>query len=508
MKQVIEDLPPGRLADEFELFIESTTDRALFLVSVDGIVTSWTIGSEKLTGWSRDEIIGRPVDLLYTASDRDAGQPRLDRETALLSGTARGECWRTRKDGSEFAADATIVALRDKAGQLRGFGQSVHDITGRKASEQARLHNELHMRSILASVQDAMVVIDQDGGIMSFSAAAERLFGYAEAEIVGHNVSVLMPNPDRERHDGYLRHYRTTGERRIIGIGRIVTGQRRDGSTFPMELSVGEANDGVQRIFTGFIRDLSEQQRAELQLRELQSELIHVSRVSAMGAMASTLAHELNQPLSAIANYLEAARDMLPADTTEGAALLREAVEEGAREALRAGQIVRRLREFVARREVNRGPELLKTIVDEAVRLSLASAHEHGIRVFVQLDPAADMVLVDRVQIQQVLVNLLRNAAEVLSGRDVREITISSKQSGVMVNLSVADTGPGIEPVIAARLFEAFTTNKENGMGLGLSICRTIVEAHGGRISAEPRRDGGSVFSFSLPSVSGDMPDE
>ncbi len=508
MKQVIEDLPAGPVADEFELFIESTTDRALFLVSPDGIISSWTIGSENLTGWSRDEIIGRPMDLLYAASDRDAGQPQADRENALLTGIVRGDCWRTRKDGSEFAADASIVALRDKAGQLRGFGQSVLDITGRKASEQARLHNELHMRSILASVQDAMVVIDQDGGIMSFSAAAERLFGYAEAEILGHNVSVLMPNPDRDRHDGYLRHYRATGERRIIGIGRIVTGQRRDGSTFPMELSVGEANDGVQRIFTGFIRDLSEQRRAELQLRELQSELIHVSRVSAMGAMASTLAHELNQPLSAIANYLEAARDMLPPDPTGDAALLREAVEEGAREALRAGQIVRRLREFVARREVNRRPEPLKTIVDEAVRLSLASAHEHGIRVFVALDPASEMVLVDRVQIQQVLVNLLRNAAEVLTDRDVREITVSSKQSGVMVTLSVADTGPGIEPVIAARLFEAFTTSKESGMGLGLSICRTIVEAHGGRISAEPRCGGGTVFSFSLPSAPGDMIDE
>jgi two-component system sensor kinase FixL len=508
MKHVINALPPGKSADEFELFIESTTDRALFLVSPDGGVTSWTTGSEKLTGWSRDEIIGQPVDLLYTASDRAAGLPRFDREAALSKGIARGECWRTRKDGSEFAADATTVALRDKNGQLRGFGQSVYDITHRKAAEQARLHNELHIRSILASVQDAMVVIDAGGRILSFSAAAERLFGYAEAEIVGHNVSVLMPSPDRERHDAYLGHYRATGERRIIGIGRIVTGQKRDGTIFPMELSVGEADDGTERIFTGFIRDLTEKQHAERQLKELQSELIHVSRVSAMGAMASTLAHELNQPLSAIANYLEAARDMLPADENAESALLREAVEEGAREALRAGQIVRRLREFVARREVNRRPETLSTIIDEAVRLSLAGARERGVRVFVDLDPTADRVLVDKVQIQQVLVNLLRNAAEVLADCDVRDIAISTKRADAMVETRVADTGPGIDTAVASRLFEAFTTSKDNGMGLGLSICRTIVEAHGGRISAQPRSGGGTVFSFSLPSVSGDMLDE
>ena len=170
--------------------------------------------------------------------------------------------------------------------------------------------SEAHVRSILATIPDAMVVIDEYGQILSFSAAAEKMFGYTESDVLGENVSMLMPSPDRERHDGYLRHYRETGERKIIGIGRLTTARRRDGYTFPIELSIGEAWVGEKRIFTGFIHDITDRQQVELRLRDLQSELAHVGRISEMGSLASSLAHELNQPLTAIANYCEAARDL------------------------------------------------------------------------------------------------------------------------------------------------------------------------------------------------------
>src|SRR3569623_1939813 len=156
-----------------------------------------------------------------------------------------------------------------------------------------------------------MVIINETGRILSFSKAAERLFGFAEAELVGENVSTLMPSPDRERHDSYLERYLRTGEKRIIGIGRLVTGRRRDGTTFPMELSVGEATIGDERVFTGFIRDLTERQDYEKRLHTVQAELAHVSRVTAMGTLATSIAHELNQPLTAIANYVETASEML-----------------------------------------------------------------------------------------------------------------------------------------------------------------------------------------------------
>lgn len=495
-------------AENFLLFVQGAIDRAFLLLDVEGRVTAWMPGAEALLKWRAVEIMGESFSVLYTDADVGAGQPAADLAAVAQRSPQREEAWRTRKGGAEFLADVTTVALRNQDGSLRGYAQSIFDITTRRAVEQGLASSEQHVRSILATVPSAMIVIDERGSILSFSAAAERLFGYKEEEVRGRNVNMLMPHGDRERHDDYLNHYLETGERRIIGIGRIVVGLRRDGSEFPMELSVGEALSNGHRIFTGFIRDLSAQQRSELQLKELQSELIHVSRVSAMGTMASTLAHELNQPLTAVANYLEGARDLLgqPLDE-EALALVREAVEEGAREALRAGHIVRRLRDFVARGEVERKVENLPEIIDAAARLALIGAGERGVRAFYELDPAAANVIVDRVQIQQVLVNLMRNAVEALAGRPVRDVTVStSRDPNGMVRVAIADTGPGLDPGI--ELFQAFASTKDHGMGLGLSICRTIIEAHGGRIWAEPRHGGGTVFQFTVLSADGEEEDE
>jgi two-component system sensor kinase FixL len=215
--------------------------------------------------------------------------------------------------------------------------------------------------------------------------------------------------------------------------------------------------------------------------------------------MASTLAHELNQPLTAIANYLEAGRDMLDSDGPAASiSCLREAMDEAAREALRAGQIVRRLRDFVARGETEKAVHDLPAMIGEATRLGLLGATEQGIRLFTDFDPAAAHVLADRVQIQQVLVNLLRNAVETVVATDLRDITVATRRDGAMVEITVSDTGSGIHPSVAPRLFEAFATGKEQGMGLGLSISRTIVEAHGGRIWAEPNAGGGTIFRFTI----------
>ncbi len=223
---------------------------------------------------------------------------------------------------------------------------------------------------------------------------------------------MLMPAPYREAHDGYIARYLRTGERRIIGIGRVVVGERKDGSTFPMELSVGEARSVDGRFFTGFVRDLSERQFTEARLQELQSELVHISRLTAMGEMASTLAHELNQPLTAVANYVKGSRRLLENLEFERAPMIRDAMEKAAEQALRAGQIIRRLRDFVARGESERRVEGLQKLIEEASALALVGAKEHGIRVVYRFDPAANLVLADRVQIQQVLLNLMRNAIE------------------------------------------------------------------------------------------------
>ncbi len=358
---------------------------------------------------------------------------------------------------------------------------------------------EAHLSSILQTIPDAMIVINDRGVIQSFSAAAERLFGYTSIEIVGRNVRQLMPNPYRDQHDGYIGRYLNTGEKRIIGIGRIVVGERRDGSTFPMELSVGEVNSAGGRFFTGFIRDLSELQQTEARLQELQTELIHISRLSAMGEMASALAHELNQPLSAIANYMMGSRRLLETQTDDTSRLVREAMDKAAEQSLRAGQIIRRLRDFVARGESEKRVESLKKLIEEASALALVGAREHGVRVVFRFDATNDRVIADRVQIQQVILNLIRNAIEAMEGLPRRELIVTTEPADDnMITVIVADTGAGLAEEILPKLFEPFVSTKASGMGVGLSISRTIVEAHGGTISAQPNPGGGTVFRFTL----------
>lgn len=363
------------------------------------------------------------------------------------------------------------------------------------------LAREAHLSSILDTVPDAMVVIDERGIMRSFSSAAERLFGYTAAEAVGQNVSILMPAPHRGAHDGYLVRYLTTGERRIIGVGRVVVGERKDGSTFPMELAVGEMRSTSERFFTGFIRDLTERQETEARLQELQAELVHISRLTAMGEMASTLAHELNQPLSAIANYIKGSRRLLDAGTVK-VEMLQGALEKAGEQALRAGQIIRRLRDFVSRGESERRVESLSKLVEEASALALVGAKEHGIQVRFLYDPGCDLVLADKVQVQQVLLNLMRNALEAMMEAPRRQLLVKTEAAeDDMVMISVSDTGHGISAEFAPQLFTPFVTTKQHGMGVGLSISRTIIESHGGRIWAEPNPQGGAVFRFTLRAV-------
>jgi two-component system sensor kinase FixL len=362
---------------------------------------------------------------------------------------------------------------------------------------------EAHLRSILATVPDAMVVIDEMGAILSFSAAAEKMFGYAESEVVGENVSMLMPSPDRERHDGYLQTYRDTGVRKIIGIGRVVVARHRDGNTFPIELAVGEAWVDGGRIFTGFIHDLTQRQAADTRLRDLQSELAHVGRLSEMGTFASSLAHELNQPLTAISSLCEGASELLEGDPDKGdLAMAREALRDASEQSIRAGQIVRRMREFLSHGDRERQVESLSKLIAEANALALVGTREHGIDVQIRIDPACNHVFVDRIQIQQVLFNLIRNAIESMLDCPRRSLTIStSAPSDGLVTISIEDSGSGISESLAPQLFQPFVTSKRTGMGIGLSICRSIIEDHGGRIWFEAAPDGGTIFRFTLPTA-------
>jgi two-component system sensor kinase FixL len=484
--------------------IVASSDDAIVAKTLDGIVTDWNYGAETIFGYSAKEIIGRPINILLPL-DQDG------EEAAILERLNQGErvehfeTRRLRKDGATIDVSLTVSPIWDDAGRLVGASKVARDITAAKRAQFALAEREAHLQSILDTVPDAMIVIDPQGVMQSFSTAAERLFGYAADEAVGQNVSILMPASYREHHDGYLTRYLTTGERRIIGIGRLVVGQRKDGSTFPMELSVGEARSAQRRFFTGFVRDLTERQQTQQRMQELQAELIHMSRFTALGEMASTLAHELNQPLSAVANYLNGGRRLLAGGQSEAIPLAREAMERATEQALRAGHIIRHLREFVARGESGRQPESLVKLIEEASALALVGIKEIGVRVSFEFDPRAETVFAAKIQIQQVLFNLIRNAIEAMQDTASRQLLVSTHRSDQeTVEVSVADTGPGIAPEIAAQLFQPFKTTKPHGMGVGLSISRTIVEAHRGRLWAEPNPGGGTVFRMTLKTAEGE----
>jgi two-component system, LuxR family, sensor kinase FixL len=389
------------------------------------------------------------------------------------------------------------------------LGGRLHGAQKRAVQTQIEVERrQKHLQSILDTVPDATVAIELSGTITSFNRAATRQFGYDPAEVIGKNVNMLMPEPYRSQHDGYLARYLRTGEARIIGKDRVVVGQRKDGSTFPMTLAVGETKTGSDVFFTGFIRDLTERQESAAQLESAQSELARLSRLNELGEMASTLAHELNQPLSSIANYVQGSVLLLDRVDEAYAVKLRGALAEVSKQSLRAGDIIRHLREFVTRGETEKTLEDIKRLVEEAAALALVGSRERGVRSDFRFGADTGLVLVDRVQIQQVLTNLIRNAMEAMKDTSAKELMVeTSRTDDGMVRVDVVDTGAGLSEEIADRLFQPFVTSKASGMGIGLSISKRIVEAHGGQISAAANSHGGTTFSFSLP-IRSDLTDE
>lgn len=366
-------------------------------------------------------------------------------------------------------------------------------------------HEKDQLQSILETAPDPVVVINERGIVQSFNAAAIKAFGYAADEVVGRNVGMLMPSPDRELHDSYIERYLTTNVPHVIGIGREVTAQRKDGSVFPARLAISEARGGERRLFTGFVQNLSAQKEAEAalrasegRLRETQSQLYYASRHGDLGEMAGAISHELNQPLTAIINYVQTCRDLL-ANVPEAPANVIDYLDRTAAQTERAGLIIRRLRQLYERGDADAVPDDLNETVSEALDLALVGAKEGGVQVRVDLDAELPEVVIDRQQIQQVVINLVRNALEALEEVDHRELIVRTytDERGAAL-LVVDDTGPGLAPEIAESLFAPFQTTKPEGMGLGLSICRSIVDGHGGEIWATAPSTGGTAFHVLL----------
>lgn len=367
--------------------------------------------------------------------------------------------------------------------------------------------------SVLNTAVDGIIVIDENANILIYNKACERMFGFAAEEIIGQNVKVLMPPEHAHTHDQYLTNYKTTGTRKIIGIGREVRARHRDGSYFYIDLSVGEAETPDGRQFVGILRDLTARKDTERRLNELQSDLIRLARVSALDEMGSALAHELNQPLTAIMLYLQAverefgrARESGHTDETDQRA--KTILDKARREAQRAGAIIQRIRSLVEKREPERKRVDLNAIIEDAVDLTMLG-QDRGVSIKREYQHDLPQIDVDPVQIQQVVVNLVRNAYEAVKCRKGGRIDIATAADEKSVMLTIGDNGPGIPHDRMTDLFQAFKTGKRSGMGLGLAISRTIAQTHGGDLSVDPGGEGrGATFVIRLPFSAGVRKDE
>lgn len=362
-------------------------------------------------------------------------------------------------------------------------------------------------QTLLDAAVDGVVLIDHAGRVQAFNASAERLFGYSAQEVIGQNVSILMTEPDQRAHDEYLARYAATRSPHIIGKGREVEARRKDGSVFPVFLSVGSVPGAEPPRFAGFIQDISARRRGEAETRRLQERLMHVSRLATVGEMSAGIAHELNQPLAAVANYAQACDRLLglaDPDIEE----VRSALKQIAAQAVRAGDIIRRLRSLARNEITKREPTDVNVLIAELTDLVQTDAKANGVRYRLELAARLPQVDVDRAQVQQVVLNLIRNAfeafAEVPGEAGEVAVRTADTHDGGYVEISVCDNGPGVSQAIAARLFDPFCTSKATGTGLGLAVSRTIIGSHRGTLDYQPNATAGACFVIRLPHLTSD----
>lgn len=362
---------------------------------------------------------------------------------------------------------------------------------------------QIELEAVLNTLVDGVIIIDDIGSMRLFNPACEDIFGYTSDEVLGKNVKMLMPEPYKAEHDGYLENYLKTRERKIIGIGREVNGLRKDGSVFHMDLAVGEARLNGHPIFVGVIRDLTDQYQQREKYESLQQQHFHLSRVAAMNEMGTAIAHELNQPLAATVNYLEAGKFIIEKGDLGDGEKVKAILDSAINQTKRTSDIIARLRKFIETGDMQKEQTDLKSSLKIAVDMALLPFKHSAIELVMDLVPDLPSVFVNQVQVQQVVVNLIKNACESMQDSTEKKLWVSAvvNEGDGVVEICIADSGKGIAEAEQQNLFTPFSTEKQGGMGVGLSISRSIITNHGGRIWAEANEPNGTKFFFTLPLI-------
>ena len=461
---------------------ESAVD-GIIVIDGKGLIKAFNPGAERLFGYTAGEVLGQNVKVLMPGPDRDQHDRYLANylETGIprIIGTGR-EVQGRRKDGSTFPLHLSVGRM-DIDGEP-AFTGILHDLSRRVEIEEALRKSEERVRSIVESAVDGIIVIDERGLIQAFNPSAERLFGYSLNEVLGRNVNMLMPSPDRERHDGYIHHYLTTSEQKIIGIGREVTGRRKDGTTFPVHLSVGEMVNEGRRSFTGILHDLSDRVALENRLAEQKS-------LAKLGEMAAVVAHEVKNPIAGIRGALQVITSRMPAEQRDRGVLIDIIARLDA-----LNRIVQDMLMFARPRALRREPVSLAALLGDTV--ALIERDPTMSHVQIALSGAAD-ISGDREMLQVVFQNILMNAAQAMENKGRIEVSIGTVNGRCSV--AIADQGPGMPEDVRAKAFDAFFTTKHRGTGLGLPIARRVIEAHGGTIQIDAPPSGGTMVTIVLP---------
>jgi two-component system sensor kinase FixL len=476
---------PKDAADSVLAAIVESSDDAIIAKDLRGTVLAWNRGAERMYGYTAAEIIGRPISILIPPD-----QP--DELVDIMARLARGErvehyeTVRVTRDGRRIDVSLSISPVKDAGGRVVGASTIARDVTVRKQDIRRLRESEARLRSIVDAAVDGIVVIDAHGVVEAFNPGAERLFGYQAAEILGRSVNVLMPSPYHEEHDGYLDRYVRTGEARIIGIGREVSARRKDGTTFPVHLSVGEMSLHGERKFTGILHDLSSRVQMESQLREQ-------AALARLGEMAAVIAHEVKNPLAAVRGAIQVIGSRLPPASREA-----DVMADIITRIDTLNNLVKDLLLFARPPTPHRVPIDVTVVLGTTAALLSQDASYAGVQT--AITGHAPPVMADAELLKIVFINLFVNSAQAMKGQGTITVAVAEVDGGCTV--VVSDTGPGIPPEVRDRLFTPFVTTKARGTGLGLSTVKRIVEAHHGQVQIESPAGGGTRITVRLPLAS------